>query len=262
MTSYVRRHRSGYRVDRTQRLGTIIASEIVLHELERFLDEHFRRGAESRLLDVGAGSKPYAPVYSKYFSSCTSVDVPSSRHDISGVDVLAPADALPFADDSFDCVLCTEVLEHCADPLAALAEMTRVLRPGGRLFLTTPFLVPLHEVPHDYYRYTPSALAYLAERAGLTVVSIRPKGDYFAVAFGLLTYPWSKLWQVLASKSKLGLYHQYNPLIALPIVLPQVLYVAMWKRLRAREQGFAARISGRLSYITLGYVTILAKPGP
>ena len=262
MSGYIRRRKGAFRVDRAQRIGAIIPGEIVLYELQRFLDDNYARGGDARLLDVGAGTKPYEAVYAEYFTSATSVDVPSSVHDISSVDVLAPADDLPFPDDAFDCVLCTEVLEHCPDPLAALGEMGRVLRPGGRIFLTTPFLVPLHELPHDYYRYTPPALAYLAERAGLTVVSIRPKGDYLAVAFGLLTYPWSKLWQVLASRSKLNLYHHYNPLVAVPLVAPQALYVAVWKRLRTREHSLLARVSGKLSYITLGYVTVLEKPAP
>lgn len=260
--SYVEPHGSGYRVDRAQRLAAIVPAEIVLYELRQFLDEHFPPGGERRLLDVGAGSKPYAAVYAKHFSASTSVDVPSSLHDIGGVDVLAPADALPFPDESFDCVLCTEVLEHCPDPFAALAEMARVLKPGGRIFLTTPFLVPLHDMPNDYFRYTPSALRYLAERAGLSLDSVRPKGDYVAVALGFLTFPWAKLWQALASRSGLGLYHPYNPLVGLPIVVPQLLYVALWKRLRARPGSLPGRISAKLSYVTLGYVTVLTKPRP
>ena len=66
---------------------------------------------------------------------------------------------LPFQDGSIDCVLETEVLEHCPRPERVTDEAWRVLKPGGFLLFTVPFLWPLHSVPHDQYRYTPFALA-------------------------------------------------------------------------------------------------------
>src|SRR5207253_8206909 len=141
---------------------------------------HFGGRTSAAVLDLGAGTKPYAPLYGRYFNSCTSVDVPHSPHDIGGVDVMASADDLPFDAESFDCVICTEVLEHCPEPRETMAEIARVLKPGGWVFLTTPFLRPLHEMPSDYYRYTPSGLGRLAETTGLIVRSIRPRGDYTA----------------------------------------------------------------------------------
>lgn len=254
--------RRGFHVDRAAKLGSIVANEIVLFELQELLRERFPPGGDARLLDLGAGTKPYAPVYATRFAASVAVDVPSSPHDLSGVDVLASADSLPFPDESFDCVVFTEVLEHCADPAAVLAEVRRVLRPGGRVFLSTPFLVALHEMPHDYYRFTPSALRHLAAEAGLAVVSIRPKGDYVAVALGTLSFPWSKLWQVISSRLGMPLYHPRNPLVWVTIVLPQLAYVAVWKQLRRGRLCILRRLSDRLSYVTLGYVTVLAKePG-
>lgn len=74
---------------------------------------------------------------------------------------------MPFEDNSFDSMMATEVLEHCPDPLLIVQEMKRVLKPGGVLFFTVPFLWNLHEVPHDHYRYTPFALERIFRNCGM-----------------------------------------------------------------------------------------------
>jgi SAM-dependent methyltransferase len=82
----------------------------------------------------------------------------------TGVDLLTDAHALALADASFDVVLCTEVLEHLREPQRAIDEMHRVLKPGGSLLLTTRFLFPIHDAPHDYYRFTKYGLQHLLRR--------------------------------------------------------------------------------------------------
>jgi SAM-dependent methyltransferase len=247
------------RVKRMRNIGAVISHEIILFELQQFLESNFGGRRSDAVLDLGAGMKPYAPIYERYFESSTSVDVPHSPHDIHNVDILASADDLPLEAESFDCVICTEVLEHCPEPIKALGEIARVLKPGGRVFLTTPFLRPLHEMPHDYYRYTPSGLARLAATTGLLVKSIRPRGDYTAVALVTLQLPFGKAWYLLAKATRLPLNGPYNPLVYLTIVLPQQMYVIAWKRTRQRG-GRLKRLYDKLSYYTLGYTTELQKP--
>jgi SAM-dependent methyltransferase len=246
------------RVETKRNIGAIVSNEIIVFEMHRFLEAHFKNQTTRSVLDLGAGTKPYAVLYERYFDSCTSVDVPYSPHDVSAVDVMASADALPFDDASFDCVICTEVLEHCPDPGRTLAEVSRVLRPGGRVFLTTPFLRPLHEMPHDYFRFTPSGLVQLAASAGLEVRSIRPKGEYLAVALAVLQMPLAKFWYLLAKRTRLPLYRAANPLVYLTIVAPQQIYFSLWMRMR-RRPGKLQRLHDKLSYYTLGYVTELEK---
>ncbi len=77
------------------------------------------------------------------------------------VDVVAAGDQLPFADELFDLVVCEAVLEHVRQPNAVVAEMVRVLKPGGQLYVETPFLEGFHADPHDYQRYTLAGLEYL-----------------------------------------------------------------------------------------------------
>ena len=77
------------------------------------------------------------------------------------IDLVGDAHRLPFSDASFDAVVCTEVFEHLVDPPTAAGELVRILKPGGRLVLTTRFCFPLHERPSDFWRFTPYTLARL-----------------------------------------------------------------------------------------------------
>jgi SAM-dependent methyltransferase len=70
------------------------------------------------------------------------------------VDVITDLRRLPFADDSLDGALSIAVLEHVPDPAAHIAEMHRVLRPGGRMLVFVPFMQPFHASPYDFQRYT------------------------------------------------------------------------------------------------------------
>src|SRR4051812_31263469 len=128
--------------------------------------------ASGRLLDVGCGSKPYADLLAPYVTEHVGLDHADSPHDASRVDVVGTAYDIPLADESFDTVLLSEVLEHLERPAAALSEIRRVLRPGGKLILTTPFVWPLHEEPRDFYRYTRHGLAYLIRDSRFTEVSV------------------------------------------------------------------------------------------
>jgi SAM-dependent methyltransferase len=238
--------------------GSIVSREIIIHELAAFLSRAFPLQSEA-VLDLGAGTRPYAPLYERYFQTTTSVDVDYSPHDVSRVDVIASADALPFADETFDCVICTEVLEHCPDPWAAAAEIVRVLRPGGWLFLSTPFLLPLHEMPHDYHRFTPSGLEALAKGAGLAIEEITPRGDYTAVALSTLLLPISKTLQQIGKVIGARFYTARNPVVWITVVAPQRVYFEGWKRVQQRPTSYIARIYRKLAYYTLGYVTVARR---
>lgn len=132
----------------------------------------------TRVLDAGAGMAPYREL----FAHCDYVthDWPASPHErASAADVVGDLCSLPLEDDGFDVALCTEVLEHVATPLAAVDELYRVLRPGGRMLVTVPFVAQLHEEPHDHYRYTSYGLRGLLERGGFEVEDVEPLTGYF-----------------------------------------------------------------------------------
>jgi SAM-dependent methyltransferase len=133
----------------------------------------------ARVLDAGAGEGRYRHLFSRQRYLAADLAVGDPEWDYSGVDVLADLGRLPFGDGRFDHVLSTQTLEHLAEPAAFLAEAARVLRPGGRLFLTAPQSFRVHQEPHDYYRYTEYGLRHLLTRAGLAVERIEPQGGLF-----------------------------------------------------------------------------------
>lgn len=133
----------------------------------------------ARVLDAGAGEAPYRPL----FAHCDYVtqDWPGTVHQgAHGADVIADLHDLPLEDGSFDAVLCTEVLEHVAEPARVLDELARVLRPGGSVLITVPFVIGLHEEPHDHYRYTSHGLRGLLGRSGFTGIEVEPLTGYWS----------------------------------------------------------------------------------
>jgi SAM-dependent methyltransferase len=130
---------------------------------------------ERVVLDIGCGHKPYADL----FVDCAHVGLNNSGADASP-DVIGDASRLPVRSHSVDLVVCTQVLEHVPRPLQLLEECGRVLKPGGWLIVSAPFYWPLHEEPHDYFRYTRHGLEHLLREAGLSCRTIRADGGDYA----------------------------------------------------------------------------------
>lgn len=90
---------------------------------------------------------------------------------MAGVDVAGDVQQLPFGDNSVAAIECNAVLEHVPDPIAAVREMVRVLRPGGFLRVIVPFQQPYHAYPDDYQRWTIQGLRRLMTDANCAVVA-------------------------------------------------------------------------------------------
>lgn len=131
------------------------------------LGEFFPR-LTGRLLDVGCGSKPYRALIPASDYVGMEIDTPRTRESFSA-DVYYDGHTFPLADASFDAVLCSQVFEHVFTPVQFMAELNRVLRPGGLLVLTVPFVWDEHEQPHDFARYSSFGLRAALEAAGFEV---------------------------------------------------------------------------------------------
>jgi SAM-dependent methyltransferase len=125
--------------------------------------------ARGRMLDVGCGAQPYRDLFPQV-ERYIGLDRPGQLR----LDICGDGMALPFRAEAFDTVLCNQVLEHVPEGALLIAEITRVLKPGGVLLLTVPLTWDLHLEPTDFYRYTRYGLQYLADKTGLTVLDITP----------------------------------------------------------------------------------------
>ena len=142
-----------------------------------------RQFLKGTILDVGCGQMPYrseltAPKGSAIRYIGLDFEV-NPIHD-NQPDIVWKDGRIPLDEATVDSAILTEVLEHCPDPDSILAEVFRVIKPGGILFLTVPYLWPLHEVPFDNYRYTPFALRRHLEKAGFDEVTLEASGGWDA----------------------------------------------------------------------------------
>lgn len=113
----------------------------------------------ARVLDVGCGDRPYEALL-QGADEIVGFDVPGNPH----VDLHGSIDAIPVADASFDVVLCLQVLEHVPDPDAAVRELRRVVKDGGRVLLSTHGVYPFHPNPDDLWRWTHTGLERLFQQ--------------------------------------------------------------------------------------------------
>ncbi|WP_374615141.1 class I SAM-dependent methyltransferase [Sphingorhabdus sp.] len=147
-------------------------------QIAAFLPEDY----VGRVLDYGAGNSPY-----RRFIRCDRYVSADVGQNLAGdIDYLiVPGEPLPIAADSFDLVLLLDVLEHVPDPAYVLAEIRRLLAPGGRLIISLPFLYREHETPNDFVRYTAFGVRELLAHQHGSLVRVSKAGNLYYTLLSL-----------------------------------------------------------------------------
>jgi SAM-dependent methyltransferase len=134
----------------------------------RLAMEHSATGERIRVLDFGCGGSPYRSLFPH--AEYLRADLP----EVTSTDYhISPDSQTNAPSESFDLVLSSQVLEHCPDPLLYLAEARRVLRPGGKLLLSTHGIFEDHACPYDFQRWTGFGLTHAISAAGFSLLSCR-----------------------------------------------------------------------------------------
>jgi ubiquinone/menaquinone biosynthesis C-methylase UbiE len=136
----------------------------------------FLKNTKGNFLDLGCGDSPYRFLLNKKTNIYHGVDIHESLNfDYARTDIVHfDGQKIPFEENFFDNLICTEVLEHVLEYQPLVNEVYRVLKPGGNALFTIPWSARFHYVPNDYFRYTPSALKYIF--AEFTEVKITNRG--------------------------------------------------------------------------------------
>lgn len=129
------------------------------------------------VVDLGCGDQPY-----RHYCRCQQyLGVDRSKGEIRG-DFFR----LKLGSRRADTVICTQVLEHVPDPRRLFKLAYGLLRPRGYLVLTAPFVWPLHDEPHDYWRFSGYGLTQLARETGFKPVRVVPLGGFIALIWQLI----------------------------------------------------------------------------
>jgi SAM-dependent methyltransferase len=165
----------------------------------------------ARILDIGSGNSDNRSSLGPG-NTLHRLDYPATNRRYNRLpDIFGDACRLPVVDASCDVVLLLEVLEHITDAETALLEIKRVLRCGGRLYLSVPFLYPLHDEPADYRRFTIHGLRQLLHQHGFSIETERQHGNSLLTSLQLFNLA------LLESIRNIGRHHA---ILALVLAIP------------------------------------------
>ncbi len=242
----------------TESFGTsIIHPQALLIRFQRQAIEEAKKHAHGKLVDIGCGRMPYRSEFEPLVDSYTGVDHPNVSKLYSSTikpDILADAKKLPFKDKEFNIALLFQVLEHVDSPREVIKEAARVLKPNGAIVISVPFLYPLHDMPHDWARYTSSALKGMLNESGFEVTKIVEQGGF--VEF------WLQLLNTFLVKRVYDMVKRMD-VLSIILLLPMVLFsipVIVINNLLIIAFGFIVKALPKYpNYFLLQYIVVARR---
>lgn len=203
---------------------TIFHPQFIMLRLTHQAVIEAKRRAKGKLVDIGCGRMPYRRELASLVDNYIGVDHPQVSKLYSPKqkpDVFADAKKLPFQNNTFDIALMLQVTEYLDNIEETFKEAARVLKRGGLLILSSPFLYSIHDVSYDKNRYTDIALRHFLKNAGFRVVKIEVQGGFLEFWIQSLNVFLLKRIQdiICSSKSVLSIIY----LVALVVITPIVV---------------------------------------
>ena len=190
----------------------------LLHES---LDKHLNK-FKGTLLDLGCGEMPYRQYIldkNKKVTKYIGVDVNFNKvHQLIKPDLYWDGHKIKLKENSIDTVIATELFEHIPNIGEVLAEIYRILKPSGLLYLTVPFIWPLHEVPYDEFRYTPYSLERFIAQAKFKNILIHPIGCIHSSLAQILCIWISTTRKTFSSKTKKIIFSFIEKVFFYPLI--------------------------------------------
>lgn len=194
----------------------------------------------TKILDIGAGTCRYR----NYFSHChynahDFAQLPEDSIKYGKLDFVSDILEIPVQDSSFDCVLCTEVLEHTPEPIKVIRIFSRVLRTGGRLILTAPLGSGIHQSPYFFYGgFSPYWYSKFLSESGFSDIKIISNGNFFRF-FGQESQRFASCVMKIARKRRLLQLILFPFLILLKIIFAGFIpLICHWLDKKDSDSGF------------------------
>ena len=161
----------------TQLFRIIDIRRDVRETLQLYFSKYLK--TDMTIYDIGCGSKPFAEFLKDKVYSHVGVDIDDGFYDSSHIDVIGSAYEVPVEDNAADALVSSQVIEHLNRPIDAIQEMARLLKPQGVLFLSFPFLYPIHAAPHDHMRYTEHYINEVLEEHDFDIIETSRIGGFW-----------------------------------------------------------------------------------
>lgn len=139
-----------------------------------------------KTLDIGCGQRPYEHLVASTEYIGLEIDTPAARK-IGKADMYYDGERFPFENEPFDSVMINQVFEHVFNPKEFLQEVHRILKKGGHLLITVPFVWDEHEQPRDYARYSSFGLRWILEKNGFKIIKSKKSVNDIGLLFQLIT---------------------------------------------------------------------------